>query len=144
MKFAKEAREKAMAFLPVAPVMTVPAMMTPTPVAVTPTPMAVVPTPVAMVVPSPMVAMSPSNLLRLKVFDFLIRRHGWLGILTRLIFIWQLRKQRSRLRSRGKRGTGCKSNSEFQKLSAFHASLLCRFAHDAERVSPGRSEQRLN
>jgi hypothetical protein len=115
--------------------MAVPAVMTPTPVAVTPTPMAVtptpmavVPTPVAMVVPSPVVAMSPSNLLRLKAFDFLLRRHGWLGILTRLIFNWRLRKQRSRLRGRGKRGrTGCKSNSESQKLSAFHGVPLMWF-----------------
>ena len=91
--------------------MAVPAMMTPTP-------MAVVPTPVAMVVPSPVVAMSPSDLLRLKAVDLLIRRHGWLGILTRLVFNWWLRKQRSRLRCRGKRGrTCCKSNSQSQGTS---------------------------
>jgi hypothetical protein len=62
--------------------MAVPVMVTPTPMAVVPTPVAMVPTPVAMVVPSPVVTMSPSNLLRLKALDFLIRRHGWLGILS--------------------------------------------------------------
>jgi hypothetical protein len=76
----------------------------------------------ATVMPTPAVAVSPAYLLRLEAFDFLIRCHGWLGILTGLIFNWRLKKQRSRLRSRGKRGTGCKSNREFQKLSAFHAS----------------------
>ena len=103
--------------LPTAPVMAMPATMTPAPVTVTPTPMTTV-------VPTPVVAMSPPDLLRL---DFLACCHGWIGILTRF-FNWRLRKQRSRLRSRGKRGrTGCKSNSKFQKLSAFHGVPLMSF-----------------
>jgi hypothetical protein len=105
--------------LPMAPVMAMPATMTPAPVTVTPTPMTVVPTPV--------VAMTPPHLLRLEAFDFLTCCHGWMCILTRS-FNWRLRKQRSRLRSRGKRGrTGCKSSSKFQKLSAFHGVPLMSF-----------------
>jgi hypothetical protein len=107
------------------PVATVPAMMTPTPVTVTPAPVTATPTPMAMVVPTPVVAMSPPDLLRLEVFDLLTRCHGWMGILTRFILTYWLRKQRSGLRSRGKHGrTGCKSNSQFQKLSAFHGVPL--------------------
>jgi len=66
-------------YLPVTPVMAVPAMMTPAPVTVTPTPM-------AMVVPAPVMAMSPPHLLRLEPFDLLTRCHGRMGILTRFIF----------------------------------------------------------
>jgi hypothetical protein len=99
------------------PVTSVPA----TPMTATPTPMTMTPTPAAMVVPAPVVAMSPPDLLRLEVFDLLTRCHGWICILTRFIFTYWLRKQRSALRSRGKHGrAGCKSNSEFQKLSTFH------------------------
>jgi hypothetical protein len=76
----------------------------------------------AMVMPTPVVAVSPAHLLRLEAFDFLTRCHSWISILTR--FNWRLGEQRSGLRSRGKRGTGCKSNSEFQKLSAFHGVSL--------------------
>ena len=106
--------------LPTAPVMAMPMTMTPSPVTVTPTPMTTV-------VPAPVVAVSPPDLLRLEAFDFLTCCHGWIGILTRF-FNWRLRKQRSRLRSRGKRSrTGCKSNSKFQKLSAFHGVPLMSF-----------------
>jgi hypothetical protein len=54
----------------------------------------------------------PPHLLRLEPFDLITRCHGWMGI--RPIFNWRLRKQRSGLCSRGKRGrTSCKSNSSF-------------------------------
>ena len=66
-------------YLPVAPAVAVPAMMTPAPVTVTPTPM-------AMVVPAPVMAMPPPHLLRLESFDLLTRCHGRMGILTRFIF----------------------------------------------------------
>jgi hypothetical protein len=128
-------------YLPAAPMMAMP-VTTPSPMTVTPAPMTATPTPMTMV-PAPVMATPPPHLLRLEPFDLLARCHGWMGIC--FIFNERLRKQRSGLRSRGKRGrTGCKSNSEFQKLSAFHGVLSCRIARDAERVSPPRSEQRLN
>jgi len=86
--------------------------------------MPVVPTPMT-VMPAPVMAMSPPHLLRLEAFDLLAPRQGWMGILTRFIFSFSLRKQQSGSRSRSKRSrTGCKSNSEFQKLSALHGVLL--------------------
>jgi hypothetical protein len=79
----------------------------------------------AMVVPTPVVAVSPAHLLRLEPFNLLVGSHSRMRILTSFIFNLRLGQQRSGLRSRGKHGrTGCTSKSEFQKLPAFHGVPL--------------------
>ena len=67
----------------------------------------------AMVMPTPVVAVSPAHLLRLEAFDFLTRCHSWISILTR--FNWRLGEQRSGLRSRAKRGTGLQIQQRVSK-----------------------------
>ena len=105
-------------YLPVAPVVAVPAMMTPAPVTVTPTPM-------AMVVPAPVMAMPPSYLLGLKPLDLLSRYHGGMDILARVTFCEWLRKLRCGLHRHSERDRcGCKSNGKFQ-VPAVHISLFC-------------------
>jgi hypothetical protein len=100
----------------------VPAMM-PAPVTMAPTPMPVVPTPMT-VMPAPVMAVPPSYLLGLKPLDLLSGYHSGLRVLARVAFREWVQKQRRGMRSRIERDRcGCKSNGEFQKVPAFHASL---------------------
>jgi len=82
--------------------------------------MAAVPMPVPMPVP----VMSPAHLFWFKTVHFARGGNGWTGcFLRRQPFIWDkwMRRKRRGLRARGQRsGTGGCSESDFQKMAAFH------------------------